>query len=189
MFNVNSLAGRCFLAVSLIGYHCFDGLHWRHVRKMALVAVCMIAVAIFARLQVRQMADHRLFAFDPETKQRISEEPLLFLYAVNTNTGTVETYSPVLSYLKALSGAITQTPTTVEPIATKTGFLANVTVVSIDETVDRSKEDFLPSLTWVDLQGRLQRQFFVKGVDRIYVSDQPLKESIDGRLESPIAVR
>lgn len=129
-------------------------------------------------------ADPYLYAYDPQTKQRVSEKPLLFLYAINSTTGEVKTYSPVTSDIVANSDRFVQTAGKADAQATQTGRPANITrvVLNSGDNPSNEKEGFLPALSWVDLQGLTQRQFFVQGVDVVYVSDQPLKENEDKTL-------
>jgi outer membrane lipoprotein-sorting protein len=146
----------------------------RSIIIAAAVAIVLAVGGTAAFTYFSKPADHHLYAIDPQTKQRVSNDPLLFLYAVDSSTGEIKTYSPVVGAIKK-SAAITQTTGSVDAQSTKLGYAASVTVLRLNPAT--AAQGNLPSLTWVDAQGMLQRQFFVQGVDVVYVSDQPLKEA------------
>lgn len=157
-------------------------------KRSVIVVVLVLAAIIGGVAAYNQVAapknDGYLYAYDPATKQRVSDKPLLFLYAINSTTGEVKTYSPVTSDIVANSDRFVQTAGKADAQATQTGRPANITRVVLNSGGNPSneKEGFLPALSWVDLQGLTQRQFFVQGVDVVYVSDQPLKENEDKTL-------
>lgn len=121
----------------------------------------------------------RYYAANPETKQRVSDKPLVFLYGINAETGKVLVYSPVLGEVKFQHPYIQQQKAAISDKATLTKKSATVTVVTFDPGAPVQVKPPFPSLNWTDMQGAPQRQFFVQGVNVIYISSEPLAETDD----------
>lgn len=129
------------------------------VAIVSLVAI--LAFAVTALLQ-SQAKDTRLYAYNPNTKERVSAKQLVFLYAVDSATGKVKTYSPVLGDVWSGSTAITQDTVEVDSDATTTAAVAKVNIVGL-EASQAQPQGALPFVEWTDMQGRYQRQYFVQG--------------------------
>ncbi len=154
---------------------------------MLAVAAAVVASAVALVMHVSSPKDTRIFAYNSQTKERVSDKQVIFLYAVNSTTGELKLYSPVLGSVSANSAAITQSDIKVAANATATGVASTVSVVKLDPKADRSKEgDYMPFLFWTDMQGTYQRQYFAEGVDVIYISEQPLKETEDHNLDTGV---
>lgn len=151
------------------------------------VVATLVLLAVASVVLTSSPKDTRIFAYNPQTNERVSDQQVIFLYAVNSQTGELKVYSPVLGQVSANSASITQSNITVAANATATGVASTVSVIKLDPKADRSKEgDYLPFLFWHDMQGSYQRQYFVEGVDVVYISEQPLKETEDHNLDTGV---
>lgn len=151
------------------------------------VAAAAVLAVVASVVLMSSPQDTRIFAYNSQTKERVSEKQVIFLYAVNSTTGELKLYSPVLGRVSSNSAAISESNIEVAANATSTGVASKVSVIKLDPKADRSKEgDYMPFLFWTDMQGSYQRQYFAEGVDVIYISEQPLKETEDHNLDTGV---
>lgn len=141
-------------------------------RKVIAAAIALLILVLGAGGAIylfRGPTDTRLYAQDATTGDKY---PLVFLYAVDSTSGKILTYSPIIGEITGV-GNLKQSDCVVAASDTVTGAPSSCNRVEAgdgDLTGDNQ-----PFLTWSDMQDGYQQQFFTSG-QVVFITEQPLKE-------------
>jgi hypothetical protein len=135
------------------------------------LAVSLIAVAALVFLLVTNTGGG---GKSSQSSQDKSGPGTVFLYAVQPGSTHILTYSPVQGTVSSVGGDLDKVPTT--DADTQNGQLASCIAISDPNKTAAGENVALPFLSWTDLEGQDQQQFFNKG-QIVYVCNHYLKRT------------